>query len=106
MDAASLGCCQTSPANSRRSSATLSVTSTPRAVTTIAPYLGRTDDREEGVRDHGQGDVPGPRGILADLVGIQPDLAFGLLEGLLHHLRRPAIRTSMASGVTAGAKQT
>jgi hypothetical protein len=81
---------QTRQASSRRSSATESATSTPSAVTTTAPQA-RLEYRKAGAghgqerqRDHDQGGVPVPGQILADLVVVQPDLALGLLEGLLH----------------------
>jgi hypothetical protein len=85
----SIGGRQARQASRRRSSATESATSTPRAVTTTAPEpvlaIRKTGagDGQERQRDHGQGDVPVPGRILADLIVVQPDLALGLLEGLL-----------------------
>jgi hypothetical protein len=89
VNAGSTGGRQTRQASSRRNSATESATSTPSAVTTTAPepvpVIGRAGagHRQERQRNHRQGDVPVPGQILADLVVVQPDLALGLLEGLL-----------------------
>jgi hypothetical protein len=89
VNAGSTGERQTRWASSRRSSATESATSTPRAVTTTTPepvggvgQAGAGGGQERQGR-HGQGDVPVPGQILADLVVIETDFALGLLEGLL-----------------------
>ena len=88
MNAGSTGGRQTRRASRRRSSATESATSTPRAVTTTAPepvgavgQAGAGGGQERQGR-HGQGDVPVPGRILADLVVIETDFALGLLECL------------------------
>ncbi len=59
-------------------------------------------DREEGVREHGQGDPPRPGGIAADLVLIQARQALSGLEELLHSHRAPATRTKVVSGTGMG----
>jgi hypothetical protein len=48
------------------------------------PVFG-LDGGQEGVGQHGQGDVPVPAGVLADLVVVQAGLALGGLEGFLDH---------------------
>ena len=48
--------------------------------------------------------VPGP--ILADLIVVQPDLAFGLFKASSTRHRQPATWTRVAREVSAGAKQT
>jgi hypothetical protein len=41
-------------------------------------------DGEEGVREHGQGDVPVPGAVLADLVMVQAGLVLGFAEAVLN----------------------
>jgi len=47
---------------------------------------GRRRDRQVGVRQHGQGDVPVPGVVTADLVLVQPGLGLGRLEAFLDGL--------------------
>jgi hypothetical protein len=61
----------------------------------MAGVFVSTDDSEEGVSEHSQGDPAGPRGEAADLVFVQSGQA--LLD--------PATRTSVASGTGAGDQQ-
>jgi hypothetical protein len=42
-----------------------------------------SDDGEEGVREHGQGDPAGPGGVTADLVLVQAGQALSGLDELL-----------------------
>ena len=48
-----------------------------------AGVLVCSDDGEEGVREHGQGDPAGPGRVAADLVLVQSGQALAGLEGLL-----------------------
>jgi hypothetical protein len=83
VNAGSTGGRQIRRASSRRSSATESATSTPPEPVGGVGQAGAGGGQERQGR-HGQGDVPVPGQILADLIVIQPDLALGLLEGLLN----------------------
>ena len=61
--------------------------------------------RQEGERQHRQGDVPVPAVPAADLVAVQPDLLLGRLEALLDR-PAPAIRASVSRLVVAGPNTT
>jgi len=81
------GWCQMRWASRRRTSGTVSgIRSSMVWGATFSAGLGGGDG-EEGVGQHGQGDVSVPAVVAADLVLVQADLAFGALEGLLD---RPA----------------
>ena len=60
--------------------------------------------RQEGQRQHRQGDVPVPAMPAAHLVAVQPDLLLGRLEALLD--RPAAIRASASKLVVAGPNTT
>jgi len=45
---------------------------------------GAGGDGKEGVGEHGQGDVPVPGAVLADLVVVQPGLVLRLAEAVLN----------------------
>ncbi|GGR62242.1 hypothetical protein GCM10010251_93760 [Streptomyces aurantiogriseus] len=55
----------------------------------MAGVFVSTDDSEEGVSEHGQGDPARPRGEAADLVFVQSGQALSCLESLLHPPSRP-----------------
>jgi len=50
---------------------------------------GMRGDGEEGVREHGQGGVPVPGVVPADLIVVQAGLVLGLSEAVLHSPARP-----------------
>ena len=64
-----------------------------------------SDDGEEGVGEHGQGDPARPRGEAAELVLVQSGQAFSGLEGLLHPPSRPGDADQCGQGAGAGEKQ-
>ena len=84
MNAGSTGGRQTRRASSRRSSATESAVTTTTPEPVVGIRKAGASDGQERQRDHGQGDVPVPGRVLADLVVVQADLALGLFEGLLN----------------------
>jgi hypothetical protein len=64
--------------------------------------LSGCGDSEERVGEHGQGDVPAPGVIAADLVFVEADLPFRGLEAFLDGPAVPATRISSSSPVLTG----
>jgi hypothetical protein len=63
---------------------------------------GMGDDGEERVGEHGQGDVPVPGAVAADLVVVQAGLVLRFREAVLHSPRAPAIAASSARIIGRG----
>jgi hypothetical protein len=52
--------------------------------------------------EHGEGDVPVPGAVLADLLVVQAGLALGLVEAVLHGPPRARDRHQLSEGGRAG----
>jgi hypothetical protein len=66
----------------------------------------RAQDCQQGQRPQGERHMPIPARPTADLIVLQPDLAFGRLKAALNRPAGPATRTTSANGVSCGPKMT